>query len=246
MMRAAQVNSLHNPLQPRGLPGIASSVLGFGSLSAAIAGIVLSAGKGRGPYELCMFGFLLIILSFPVAILALLLGGVAQIRYFNLRPWAGRGLRLSLFGLLASVLGMLSFYRSYPPCGEKPATNAASTVGALRTINTACVTYASSYPTQGFPRSLRQLGPPANGEEVGPEHADLIDSVLASGRKSGYVFTYTPTLGAGKGVAVAYALSARPMEYGETAVHSFFTDQTGVIRWTALDRAATAQDPPLQ
>ena len=54
---------------------------------------------------------------------------------------------------------------------------------------------------------------------------------------------------ADKGCAVpgvkSYTLTARPLVYYRTGTRSFFTDETGVIRMTAEDRAATADDPPL-
>src|SRR5216684_1903025 len=64
--------------------------------------------------------------------------------------------------------------------------NEASAVGSLRTINTACVTYSTTYGT-GFPAALANLGPanPATAAQ-----ADLIDQVLVAGAKSGYSFTY--------------------------------------------------------
>src|SRR3954463_14861343 len=64
------------------------------------------------------------------------------------------------------------------------AANEASAVGSIRTINTSEVTYASTYPNQGF-ALLADLGG-AGGSSTG---AGLIDSVLASGTKSGYVFS---------------------------------------------------------
>ena len=65
--------------------------------------------------------------------------------------------------------------------------NEASAVHSLRSLNTACATYASTYGI-GYPASLADLGP-----AVTPtlKAADLIDPVLASGIKSGYIFTYT-------------------------------------------------------
>src|SRR3989442_3274667 len=41
------------------------------------------------------------------------------------------------------------------------AANEASAVGSIRTLNTAEVTYASTYPDQGFTCTLANMGPPA-------------------------------------------------------------------------------------
>ena len=53
-------------------------------------------------------------------------------------------------------------------------------VDSLHTINAAQIEYARTHPDKCFASSLVELGP--NSGDA------LIDSVLASGRKSGYVF----------------------------------------------------------
>src|SRR6478672_9272473 len=63
------------------------------------------------------------------------------------------------------------------------AANEASAVGSIRTINTSEVAYTSTYPNVGY-GSLAQLGG-VGGSSGG---AGLIDSALAAGTKSGYVF----------------------------------------------------------
>src|SRR5712692_3293417 len=70
---------------------------------------------------------------------------------------------------------------------SKMAANEASAVGSLRTINTACVTYSTTYGT-GYPTLLDNLKPATPATAAA---ADLIDSVLSAGTKSGYVFTFT-------------------------------------------------------
>jgi type IV pilus assembly protein PilA len=124
-------------------------------------------------------------------------------------------------------------------------------VSNLREIKTAAVSYQSQHKI-GYPPSLVALGPPAPNEKPSCRAADLIDPLLASGEKSGYVFTYTPgpsvekpAAGCPSGVQ-AYTVAARPLRYQETGTRSFFTDETGVIRSTSEDRAATKDDPPLQ
>ncbi len=119
----------------------------------------------------------------------------------------------------------------------------ASAVGSLRTINTAEITYASTY-TVGYTSTLAQLGP-APGAPTPPATstaAGLIDRVLASGKKSGYTFTYRPGALDAKRIISTYSVTARP-SCKENA--SFFTDQSGVIRMTSEDRPATVDDRPL-
>jgi type IV pilus assembly protein PilA len=70
------------------------------------------------------------------------------------------------------------------------AANEASAVGSLRTINTAQISYYSSYPTVGFAPTLAALG---GTDCTAPDQtqACLIDNSLASGSKSGYSFSST-------------------------------------------------------
>jgi prepilin-type N-terminal cleavage/methylation domain-containing protein len=122
---------------------------------------------------------------------------------------------------------------------SRMAANEASAVGSLRTINTACITYSTTYG--GFPSSLSNMG--TSGAATSTS-ADLIDNVLASGAKSGYSFSYTPGTAAG-GVISVYSITASPIAAGQTGQRYFFTDHSGVIRFNA-SALATASDSPLQ
>jgi prepilin-type N-terminal cleavage/methylation domain-containing protein len=120
--------------------------------------------------------------------------------------------------------------------------NEASAVGSLRSLNTTCVTYSSTYG--GFPPSLASLGPPAGGGAPSAAAADLIDSVLASGSKSGYTFTYAATDSDGNGTMDTYTINADPITPGTTGQRYFFTDQSGVVRANPSAKA-TVNDTPI-
>ena len=115
---------------------------------------------------------------------------------------------------------------------SRMAANEASAVGSLRTINTSEVTYASTYPDVGFSADLPSLGG-TPGTTPTSAQALLLDQVLAAGTKSGYVFGYT--VGAGGGTStnpyVGYSVTALPVATGQSGQRSFFTDQSGVIRY---------------
>jgi hypothetical protein len=131
--------------------------------------------------------------------------------------------------------------------------NQASAVGVLRIINTAMTTYQSTYDNSYAP-SLKVLGPaPAGTAPPSPNcsAAGLIEEALASGRHNGYLFEFKPGPPAENvqsdcphGVR-SYTVTARPAKYGATGKSSYFTDESGTIRWTPEDRPATVQDPPL-
>ena len=115
-----------------------------------------------------------------------------------------------------------------------------SSVGSLRTINTACVTYSTTYGI-GFPSTLAELG---TSGAVSSTSAQLIDNVLAGGAKSGYTFTYVAGAPLG-GLIPSYTVNADPISRGTKGQRHFFTDQSGVIRYNASAKA-TVSDSPLQ
>ena len=125
------------------------------------------------------------------------------------------------------------------------AANEASAVGSIRTINTAEVTYSSSYPDCGF-TTLSSLGG-SGGNTTG---AGLIDAVLAGGQKSGYSFAATASGGSGScgsGTGTpnsTYSVVGGPQN-AQTGQRYFYSDQSGVIRYNT-STAATATDAPLQ
>jgi len=123
---------------------------------------------------------------------------------------------------------------------SRMAANEASAVGSMRTINTAAVQYATTYGT-GFPQLLADLSGPGPATST---QADLIDSVLAAGVKSGYSFTYTPGTADAQGNTNTYTLEGVPSNVGVTGQRGFFTDQSGVIRADA-DASADINSTPL-
>lgn len=126
---------------------------------------------------------------------------------------------------------------------SKIAANQASAVGSLRTINTAEVTYASTY-NQGYSQTLAQLGPVTSGSNPTSSQADLIDSVLAGGSKSGYTFTYTAGSSGTTNQIPTYTVTGNPQIPGTTGQNYYFTDQTNVIRFNTAS-TATATDSPI-
>ena len=116
------------------------------------------------------------------------------------------------------------------------AANEASAVGSVRTLNTAEVTYASTYPNLGFV-ALASLG----GAGGASSAAGLLDNVLASGAKSGYNFTVTPSGGTPN---TQYTTNGDPQS-AQTGQRHFFSDQSGVIRFNVSGSAAIT-DSPLQ
>lgn len=91
----------------------------------------------------------------------------------------------------------------------KMRANEAAAVASMQTIHTAEVLYFNTYPDIGYSSSLANLG--SNGtdcEKPTSRNSCLImDDVLTSGLKSGYVFTI---VGDGNKPTAAYVASASP------------------------------------
>ncbi len=110
-------------------------------------------------------------------------------------------------------------------------------ISSMRNVVTSQVTYSETIGDGTYADSLDSL-----------YASNLIDSVLASGTKEGY--TVTVSTGAGND---SFAVYASPITYDEPTNHrsrrsstrSFYTDETGVIRYTPEDRPATVEDTPL-
>jgi prepilin-type N-terminal cleavage/methylation domain-containing protein len=126
---------------------------------------------------------------------------------------------------------------------SKMAANEASAVGSLRTINTAAISYSSTYGV-GFPTALSQLGPVASGSATSSS-ADLIDGVLATGTKSGYSFGITAPGTTPSGVTgQTYDALATPITQNVSGSRGFYTNQTAVIR-QHIGAPAVIGDPPI-
>lgn len=122
---------------------------------------------------------------------------------------------------------------------SRVAANEASAVGTLRTLNTAEVTYSSSYPDRGFAADLATLGPGPAGSPRSEDHAGLLDATLATpdctaGKwcaKSGYNFMVKAFCGLGScRDFVALATPASP----QTGSRSFCSTSDGLIRYQIL------------
>ena len=202
----------------------------------------------------------------PASIAAIILG---HISLSEIRNAAGRigGRGIAITGLVLGYLGlsiipiMIVAAIAIPNLlRARMAANEASAVGSLRSVNTGAMVYATTFEN-GFPSSLEALGGATAGDST-CNHAAFLDPSLTSGRKSGYIFTYTPQYpdgatapvispkaaakGCTAGGASGYTVTADPMQRGTNGQRSFFTDQTGVIRFSTNGESATADSPAIQ
>jgi type IV pilus assembly protein PilA len=120
--------------------------------------------------------------------------------------------------------------------------NESSAAQSLRTINTAAVTYSSTYSSTGYPPSLAALGG-ASPCSAAPANACLLDQVLSAGTKAGYTFVFT---GDGLTPSVGYTLAATPVSLGVSGQRMFCTDATSVIRYDPSGSGCTVTSSPIQ
>jgi hypothetical protein len=117
------------------------------------------------------------------------------------------------------------------------AANEATAVGSLRTVNTAQVAYAASFPRRGFAPNLTTLGPDPRGPSAQSEnHASFLDATLGNANctadawctKSGFRFLLKAVC---KQLACKeYVAVATPVDTS-AGTRSFCSISDGVIRY---------------
>ena len=170
---------------------------------------------------------------------------VQQAGYMNNKP---RGFSLIELLIVVAVILVIAAIAIPNLMRSRAAANQASAVGSLHVMNTAEVTYSSTYG--GYSPTLGYLGPPSTGTIAVPSGAALIDSILSGGSpganesgKSGYTFTYSPGVADSSGKIYSYSMTAGPITPGTTGNNYYYTDQTGVIRQNSTTEAGSSDSP---
>ncbi len=116
----------------------------------------------------------------------------------------------------------------------------AAAVSLLKRLADAIGTYRRAFGR--LPETLALLGP-APKEGISPEAAGLVDSELAAGITSGYVFRYRIVPGAA-GSTDSFELAATPAEYGKSGRTSFLLDAAGLLRGADKQGAVASLTDP--
>lgn len=111
---------------------------------------------------------------------------------------------------------------------SKMAANEASAIGSVRNMFSGEIVYGSTEGSGQF-GTLAQL-----------QAAEIIDANLGSGSKDGYTFNLVPN------GAINFTVTAVPNSFGLTGRRGFYTDATGVIRFTTDGTPPDSSSPPLQ
>jgi type IV pilus assembly protein PilA len=128
------------------------------------------------------------------------------------------------------------------------AANESSAVASTRTLNTAEITYNTTYPTVGFAQTLTALGGALGGAcTPSSTTACLIDSVLANNGnpagsgKSGYTFSVVAGAAQAGGVYIQYDINATPLTVNQTGIRAFCAVEDAVVRVQPTGAAAGAE-----
>jgi|SRR5947209_12813982 len=113
----------------------------------------------------------------------------------------------------------------------------AAAISSMKAIQNAQLLYSQTYPEKGYAPQLAYLGTSSSGTCDSPTSTCLIDPVLSSGMKGGYIFEIK---GDGNTPVSTYTLTATPD--GSSSIGAgqcaFSSDQGGIIKARAADQSS--------
>ena len=134
-----------------------------------------------------------------------------------------QGFTLIELMIVVSIIAIIAAIAIPSLLNARKAGNEASAISSLRTLTTVNEQYRTRFQT--YASSLANLSALA-----------YIDSVLGSGAKSGYTFTFA-------GGTNTWTTSTVPTIAGTTGDRGFFVDNSGVIRFSATPPASSTSNP---
>ena len=148
----------------------------------------------------------------------------------NRRGLLSNGFTLMELLIVMAIIAILMLI-AIPTVGNmKMQANETSAIQSLRAINVAEMQYASNYPANGYACSLAALGGDPKSGPPSATAAQMLQSDLASGDKSGYIFTIsncTKVSVGGSDRITGYAVTAVPETVGSSGHRGFCSDQGG-------------------
>ena len=133
--------------------------------------------------------------------------------------------------LIVIAIILILMLMAIPTMGNmKKQANETSAINSLRAISQAEIQYESTYPANGYSCTLTALGGDPNAGTPTPAAAQMLQGDLASGYKSGYIFTIgncTKLTINGTDRITGYTVTAVPQTVGKTGNRGFCSDQFG-------------------
>jgi|SRR5271170_8361131 len=147
----------------------------------------------------------------------------------------GREAGFTLMELLIVISIMLILMLIAIPnfANMKSQANETSATASLRAIYEAQIQYQTNFPANGFACSLGTLGGNPSSGPPTPQAAQVLDTNLATGQKSGYTFNIvncTKVTVNNQDMYTGYEATAVPQAVGKTGHRGFCIDQQGEIK----------------
>ena len=146
----------------------------------------------------------------------------------NPKRFSDNGFSLVELLIVVLIIGIIAQMAIPHLMQSKLAANEASAITTVRSVLNAETLYVTT------------VGSGKYGTMATLVSGMLVDTVVGSSTKDGYVFSIA--LGPAN---TSFTLDARPTGYSNSGIRSFFADETAVIRYTTANSAATASDKPL-
>ena len=127
--------------------------------------------------------------------------------------------------IVVAIIGIIAAIAIPNLLASRRAANEGSAQSSLRTIHSSQATYQATKGNGAFAAALTDLGPFAGGGQ------NLIDGVLSTGTKSGYVFTLVGVGGVGATAEFGvHAFPTTPDGVAATGTRRFGVTEDGVMR----------------
>jgi type IV pilus assembly protein PilA len=149
------------------------------------------------------------------------------------RPELEAGFTLMELLIVISIMLILMLIAIPNMLNLKSSANETSAIQSLHAIYEAEIQYQTTYPANGYACSLSALGGDSSAGAPTPQSAQLLQSDLASGFKSGYTFNIvncTKQTVNNQDNYTSYEAVAVPQAVGKTGHRGFCIDLTGEIK----------------
>lgn len=148
-----------------------------------------------------------------------------------LRRPARSGFTLIEIMIVISIITILAVFAIPSYLRSRITANESVAIASCKAITSACQSY---YANRGntYPSALTDLISPNSDPPY-------IDTLLSSGTKQGYTFTYNLV------TSERFTLNAAPQTSSRTGVRYFYSDETGIVTVNSTGQAGP-NDPPVQ
>jgi type IV pilus assembly protein PilA len=172
---------------------------------------------------------------------------LSRLRRSAHRPAVSNGFTLMELLIVIAII-LILMLMAIPTIGSlKKKANETSAINSIKVISSSQTQYESTFPTTGYACTLQALGGDPAAGAPSSTSAQILQQDLASGIKSGYIFSIgncTKVSTGGQDRITGYTLTAVPETVGKTGDRGFCTDQFGEIKFDPAGGTNCSQ--PLQ